>query len=247
MATRNSKTSFTGEELTRIISLVRQLEIADSSKQKGIRNKLRNIGLYWSEVAPGMSYTVENLRLLFENETLTLLEKGQPDSSVNNHVDARSDKSKSLSDEVAAPEIIPADKHGSRSNSDEHYVIDLCDEIIGQTASRQHRFDFLRGDSGVTLPVDAYYPSWSLVVEYHESQHSESTPFFDKRQTVSGVTRGEQRQIYDQRRQEVLPKHGINVVVIPYTAFGTTKKIVRNPQSDKLVIVRIFRENGIDF
>ena len=48
MATRNSKTSFTGEELTRIISLVRQLEMADSSKQKGIRNKLRNIGLYWS-------------------------------------------------------------------------------------------------------------------------------------------------------------------------------------------------------
>lgn len=36
MATRNSKTSFSGEELTRIISLVRQLEMADRSKQKGI-------------------------------------------------------------------------------------------------------------------------------------------------------------------------------------------------------------------
>lgn len=246
MATRNSKTSFTGEELTRIISLVRQLEIADSKKQKGIRNKLRNIGLYWSEVAPGMSYTVENLRLLFENETLTLLEQGQPASSVNNQVDALSDKSKSLSDEVVASEIIPAVRHGVRSNSDEHYVIDLCDEILGQTASRQHRFDFLRGDSGIALPVDAYYASLSLVIEYHESQHSESTPFFDKKQTVSGVSRGEQRRIYDQRRQDVLPKHGINVVVIPYTAFGSTKKMVRDPQSDKLVIMRILRENGID-
>lgn len=68
MATRNSKTSFSGEELTRIISLVRQLEMADRSKQKGIRNKLRGIGLYWSEVASGMSYTVDNLRLLFEME-----------------------------------------------------------------------------------------------------------------------------------------------------------------------------------
>ena len=145
-----------------------------------------------------------------------------------------------------ASEIIPADKHGSRSNSDEHYVIDLCDEILGQTASRQHRFDFLRGDSGKTLPVDAYYSFLKLVIEYHESQHTESTPFFDKKQTVSGVSRGEQRQKYDQLRQEVLPKHGINVVVIPYTAFGSTKKIVRNPQSDKLTIMRILKENGID-
>ncbi|MCI9030719.1 MAG: hypothetical protein HFJ90_11060 [Muribaculaceae bacterium] len=145
-----------------------------------------------------------------------------------------------------ASEIIPADKHGSRSNSDEHYVIDLCDEILAQTASRQHRFDFLRGDSGKTLPVDAYYSFLKLVIEYHESQHTESTPFFDKKQTVSGVSRGEQRQKYDQLRQEVLPKHGINVVVIPYTAFGSTKKIVRNPQSDKLTIMRILKENGID-
>lgn len=246
MAARNSKKSFTGDELTRIISLVRQLEIADSSKQKGIRNKLRNIGLYWSEVAPGMSYTVENLRLLFENGTLKLHEQGQSDSSAYNQADVLSDQSKIQSDKTVASEIIPADKHGSRSRSDEHYVIDLCDEILGQTASRQHRFDFLRGDTGMTLPVDAYYLSRKLVIEYHESQHSESTPFFDKKQTASGVSRGEQRRIYDQRRQEVLPKHGIKVVVIPYTAFGTTKKIVRNPQSDKLVIMRILRENGID-
>ena len=246
MATRNSKTSFTGGELTRIISLVRQLEIADSSKKKGIRDKLRGMGLYWSEVASRMSYTVENLRLLFENGTLTLLKQGQTASSVNNQVDALYDKSKSLSDEVVASRITHADRKRSRSNSDECYVIDLCNEILGQTASRQHRFDFLRGDSGMTLPVDAYYASLNLVIEYHESQHSESTPLFDKRQTVSGVSRGEQRRIYDMRRQEVLPKHGINVVIIPYTAFGSTKKLVRRPQSDKLAIMRILRENGID-
>ncbi len=247
MATHYSKTSFTGEELTRIISLVRQLEIADPSKKKGIREKLRKIGLHWSEVRlPKMSYTVENLRLLFENGTLTLHEQGQSDSTVNNLADVMSDKSKPLSDGAVASKIIPPNKHGSRSNSDEHYVINLCDEILGQTASRQHRFDFLRGDSGMTLPVDAYYSSLKLVIEYHESQHTKSTPFFDKKQTVSGVSRGEQRRKYDQLRQEVLPKHGINVVVIPYTAFGSTKKIVRNPKSDKLVIMRILRENGID-
>lgn len=30
---------------------------------------------------------------------------------------------------------------------DEIYVIDLCDEILGTKALRQHCFDFLRGDS----------------------------------------------------------------------------------------------------
>ena len=46
---------------------------------------------------------------------------------------------------------------------DEHYIIDLCDHVLGMTALRQHKFDFLRGDPGKhgrcrRLPVDAYYP-----------------------------------------------------------------------------------------
>lgn len=232
---RNSKTSFTKDELTRIIYLVRQLELADTTKQKGIRSKLRNIGLYWSEVAAGMAYTVDNLRKLFEDGALTLIENGQKTLNVS-----------IKNEEDMTPGIILEYRHGSRNSSDEHYIIDLCDEILGLKASRQHRFDFLRGDSGMTLPVDAFYHSLNVVIEYHESQHSESTPFFDKRQTVSGVSRGEQRLIYDQRRQEVLPKHGIKVIVIPYTAFGVTKKLIRNPQSDKLAIRQILKEKGIE-
>lgn len=61
-----------------------------------------------------------------------------------------------------------------RSDSDESYVIDLCDEVLGELALRQHTFDFLRGDpsescpSGKKLPVDAYYPNKNIVVEYRE-------------------------------------------------------------------------------
>src|SRR5215211_1798560 len=33
-----------------------------------------------------------------------------------------------------------------RAASDEAYVIDLCDEILGERALRQHRFEWLRGD-----------------------------------------------------------------------------------------------------
>ncbi len=93
----------------------------------------------------------------------------------------------------------------SRNLSDELYVIDLCDEILEEKGKRQHRFDFLRGDPGkhgrsTRLPVDAFYESQKLVVEYMERQHAESVPFFDRRLTVSGISRGEQRKRYDERR-----------------------------------------------
>ena len=71
--------------------------------------------------------------------------------------------------------------HGSspRTLSDESYVIDLCDCVLKTKASRGRRFGFLIGDPDKNgncrkLPVDAYYSSLSLVVEYCERQHTES-------------------------------------------------------------------------
>ena len=86
----------------------------------------------------------------------------------------------------------------SRSDSDEYYIIGLCNEVLGKTALQQYKFDFLLGDSGRKLPVDAYYKGLNLVVEYCEYQHTGSVPLFDDTITVSWVTRGVQRQIYDQ-------------------------------------------------
>lgn len=110
---------------------------------------------------------------------------------------------------------------GGRANSDEFYVIDLCDEVLGEQGLRQYRFDWLRGDPGrsgatVALPVDAYYPDHRLVVEYRERQHDEPVPHFDKpdRLTVSGISRGEQRRRYDQRREELIPANLLRLVVI---------------------------------
>ena len=56
-------------------------------------------------------------------------------------------------------------KRVGRMDSDEYYVIELCNEVLGLKASQQHRFDFLVGDSGTKLPVDAYYEDLNLVVE----------------------------------------------------------------------------------
>lgn len=122
--------------------------------------------------------------------------------------------------------IKPISKSSSRKESDEHYVLDLCDEVLVSKGLRQHRFDFLLGDPNAQgkcakLPVDSYYPELNLVIEYKEQQHTKSNRFFDKPDlfTVSGVHRGEQRKIYDERRLEVLPKHGVRVVEISYLDF----------------------------
>ncbi|MBR3980958.1 MAG: hypothetical protein IKJ98_07350 [Bacteroidales bacterium] len=133
-------------------------------------------------------------------------------------------------------------KRKSRADSDEYYVIDLCDEVLGHKASRQHRFDFLTGDTGKRLPVDAYYEDLNLVVEYYERQHSEPIPYWDKKMTASGVTRQEQRKIYDERRRIILPQHGIKLVVINYFDFGTSKRILRNKAYDIKVVRNLLKE-----
>tara|TARA_B100000949_G_C14123407_1_gene383552 strand:- start:50 stop:748 length:699 start_codon:yes stop_codon:yes gene_type:complete len=139
-----------------------------------------------------------------------------------------------------------------RTNSDEQYVIDLCDRILNSKASRQHKFDFLLGDPNsngfsVKLPVDAYYQELNLVIEYRERQHSESVNFFDKpnKLTVSGVHRGEQRKIYDQRRDELLPKNGIELIKISYYDFEyhNRKRILRNEKEDIKTIEKLIK-NG---
>jgi hypothetical protein len=135
----------------------------------------------------------------------------------------------------------PFAKTNSRKDSDEHYVLDLCDEVIQKTGLRQHRFDFLLGDANAKgvcakLPVDIYYPELNLVIEYKEQQHTKANKHFDKPDifTVSGVHRGEQRRIYDQRRLEVLPQNGIQVIEISYSdfAFDRKDKIVRDAEKD---------------
>lgn len=131
----------------------------------------------------------------------------------------------------------------NRELSDEAYIIHLCDKVLGKKSLKQHRFPFLLGDPGkngnqVQLPVDAWYPDLNLVIEYHELQHSEDVKLFDKRTTISGVNRKEQRRIYDERRKEEILKQGIKLVILSYVDFSheTRKRLLRSEALDLVVI-----------
>jgi hypothetical protein len=110
---------------------------------------------------------------------------------------------------------------GPRRQREAACVLDRVDLLLGRSGLREHRFDWLRGDPGpsgrtATLPVDSFWPDLGLVVEVYERQHDHPVRHFDKpdKLTVSGVHRGEQRRIYDQRRRTLVPDHGLTLLVI---------------------------------
>lgn len=131
------------------------------------------------------------------------------------------------------------------------YVLDRIDTLLGEQALREHRFDWLRGDPGTsgrssTLPVDAYWPDLSLVVEVYERQHDHPVAHFDKpeRITVSGVHRGEQRRIYDDRRREQVPAHGLTLLIVRTAQFAVDRRgrLLRDPAADDPVLRSLLDE-----
>lgn len=220
---------FTKEEAKEIEVLIALKLASDGNAQKGVRAKIRKLGFHALDFGLRGGYTVQDFRNVVTIKGKVPLAPSKP-------------KKPTVQKKLKAT---PSKQRSSKTkHSDEAYVIDLCDQVIQQTAIRQHRFDFLKGDSGTKLPVDAYYPSLNLVVEYYERQHSESVPHFDKRMTVSGISRGEQRKLYDERRKIELPKNGVKLVVFDYTEFQHTsgKRLVRDTSNDLKVIRK--RLNG---
>lgn len=136
----------------------------------------------------------------------------------------------------------------NRRNSDEYYVLDLCDELLKEKSIRQHTFDFLLGDfhrdgkSRTALPLDGFYPNKNLVIEYTEKQQSaDESSSNQNKMTISGVNRTEQRKIYKQRKKEVLRKKDINFIEIKFKDFEYDKelKIIRDEEKNKAILLRL--------
>jgi len=198
----------------------------------------------WYQKGDGSPITAFQIHGRTRNYPNLFVRSGSLVSLIGNGKEAHSPSSAKVS-------VQKASASSGKNVKDEDYVLDLCNSILNRLASRQHRFDFLVGDVNakglsVKLPVDAYFEDLKLVVEYRERQHTEVVTFFDKpnRTTVSGVHRGEQRKIYDERRRLVLPKNGIALIDISYTDFkhDTQKRIVRNYPHDVEVVRKILKD-----
>lgn len=131
----------------------------------------------------------------------------------------------------------------ARSESDNAYILNLCDTVLGKKAVRQKRFDFLLGDfhkDGKTrtkLPVDAYYKAQNLVIEQVDAIQPVIIEKRNKK-TVSGVGRAEQNKIYEKRKTSVLKRNKIKVISISFSDFkcDETNKIIRNLDSDLEIV-----------
>ncbi len=133
-----------------------------------------------------------------------------------------------------------------RANSDEKYLVDIINSLLGKKGTEKQTFDYLLGDlhqDGETrteLPVDLYFWELKLAIEFvnHPKTREQLIPQKQKKMTVSGVTRAEQRVKYFDRKKKVLTKKGIDFVEIPLAGFTCNEelKLVRNAEDDERVL-----------
>ncbi len=123
-------------------------------------------------------------------------------------------------------------------NSDEFYLVNLCDELLEQKASRKHTFDTLvgnlhkRGKGRTKLPLDAYYGDLKLVIEF--SREDEVFEELDSKQQARMI----QIQRYNQLKKKAILNKELRLMEIKYASFecDETNKLIRNAENDKLVL-----------
>jgi len=229
-----AKYKFTQEQFNEIRFLLKRRITESREVQKTTRSKIRKLGFKISDYFNGFN-DIDFDKLLKLKEIEIIDRQIYNLESTHNSIVKKTTKNNNTQ-QNRIPRV---------NYKDEHYVLDLCDKVLNLISYRQYRFDFLLGDPNskgiaVKLPVDSFYKELNLVVEYRERQHTETVNFFDKpnKLTVSGVHRGEQRKIYDERRREVLPKYNIHLIEISFSDFSydNHKRIIRNPNRDIEII-----------
>ena len=138
-----------------------------------------------------------------------------------------------------------------RKDSDEKYVLDLVAEVLKEDYIWQKRFESLLGDPNIKerkakLPVDAFFPDSNIIVEYREIQHYQSVSIMDKRMTISGVCRGEQRKLYDLRKEQWAADNKITIIIISYADLVHKKngKLIRAKADDLVRLNDIIKRVG---
>ncbi len=129
-------------------------------------------------------------------------------------------------------------------NSDEYYLVNLCDELLKQKASRKHTFDTLvgnlhkRGKGRTKLPLDAYYEDLKLVLEFFKK--NEPTDKLDEKEQE----RKAQIKYYDQLKKKAILNKKLRLIEINYALFecNEANKLVRNTENDTLVLRGVLKD-----
>ncbi|WP_299434522.1 hypothetical protein [uncultured Aquimarina sp.] len=129
-------------------------------------------------------------------------------------------------------------------NSDEYYLVNLCDELLQQKASRKHTFDTLvgnlhkRGKGRTKLPLDAYYEDLKLVLEFYRKD--EATEELDEKEQA----RKEQIKYYKELKKKAIRTKKLRLMEINYALFECNgeNKLVRNTESDTSVLKGILKD-----
>lgn len=138
-----------------------------------------------------------------------------------------------------------------RASSDAYYILNMCDQLLDQHASRQHKFGFILGDmhkdekTRTALPVDAYYKQANLVIEFLDNgDELEMELGKPGRKTVSGVDRAEQRKIYALRKRKGLKSKEIPLIEIDFASFecNAENRLVRNEENDVKVLKKLLKD-----
>ncbi|MEJ6735825.1 MAG: hypothetical protein QNK84_02130 [Flavobacteriales bacterium] len=152
-----------------------------------------------------------------------------------------------VSKDVALPETHKQKIALRKENSDEYYLVGLCNEILKEKAVHQHSFNYLLGDlhkdgrRRTRLPLDAFYFGLNMAIEFYEKGDEESDDA--KVITVSNVKRSEQRKIYAQRKRDVLKEKGIGLVEMDYDEFECNEDntLVRNKEADVKILNKMLQ------
>lgn len=137
-----------------------------------------------------------------------------------------------------------------RENTDEFYLINICDELLDEKASRKHTFSFLLGDmhkrgkTRTKLPLAAFYKAPNLVIEFleNDTKTDQDSSKLDVI-TVSGITRSEQIKKYNKRRRDVLKKREINLIEIDYSDFDCDKagRLIKDKSKDTALLKELLK------
>ena len=140
---------------------------------------------------------------------------------------------------IATPTITNKQKAlNAIENSDETFILNLCDEILNHTAVRKHTFDFLLGDmhknskSRTKLPIDAFYKDLKLAIEFegYFKEEVAKEGFLDSARTS-------QIDIYKKRKKDYLDKKEIKLITINYKSFECDENGAINRESDNISVI----------